>query len=53
MLGVLEKCFPAQLDAWAPKLSAMVPSFGTQLSENPKIAEKTMAETAKALEIAR
>jgi malate dehydrogenase (quinone) len=53
MLGLIEKCFPAQLDAWGPKLSAMVPSFGTQLSENPKIADKTMAETAKALEIAR
>jgi malate dehydrogenase (quinone) len=53
MLGVLEKCFPAQLEGWQPKLAAMVPSFGTQLSENPKIADKTMAETAKALEIAR
>ena len=53
MLGVLEKCFPAQLEGWHPKLAAMVPSFGTQLSENPKIADKTMAETAKALEIAR
>jgi malate dehydrogenase (quinone) len=53
MLGVLERCFPAQLEGWRPKLSAMIPSVGTQLSDDPKLADKTMATTAKALEIAR
>ena len=53
MLGVLEKCFPAQLEGWRPKLAAMIPSVGTQLSDDPKLADKTMATTAKALEIAR
>jgi hypothetical protein len=31
----------------------MVPSFGKQLADNVKLADSTMASTAKALEIAR
>jgi len=31
----------------------MVPSFGTQLSDNPKKADATMTRTAKALQIPR
>jgi malate dehydrogenase (quinone) len=53
MLGLVEKCFPDRMDEWRPRLTAMVPSFGGQLSSDPKRAAKTMAETAKVLEIAR
>jgi malate dehydrogenase (quinone) len=53
MLGLVEKCFPASMDAWRPKLATMVPSYGKQLSDNAAFAAKTMAETAKELQIAR
>ncbi len=28
MLGLVEKCFPDRMDAWRPKLVAMVPTYG-------------------------
>jgi len=51
MLSLLEKCFPDRIDAWAPELKAMVPSYGGQLSSNKTTAKKSMASTAKALSI--
>lgn len=51
MLGLIEKCFPDRIDEWRPALTEMIPSYGTQLAENPKLAEKTIARTAKALKI--
>ena len=53
MLGLVEKCFPEKMDEWRPKIVKMVPSFGTQLSDNPKKADATMTRTAKALQIPR
>jgi malate dehydrogenase (quinone) len=53
MLGLVEKCFPDRMEAWRPRLTAMVPSYGGQLSDDPKRAAKTMTTTAKVLEIAR
>jgi malate dehydrogenase (quinone) len=53
MLEVLERCFPGQMDAWTPKLREMVPSFGKRLSDDPKLAVKTLKSTLKALEIAK
>ncbi|MEQ1736691.1 MAG: malate:quinone oxidoreductase [Rhodoglobus sp.] len=51
MLGLIEKCFPDRIDGWKPQLTAMIPSYGTQLSDDPKRAAKTLAATAKALGI--
>jgi malate dehydrogenase (quinone) len=53
MLGLVEKCFPAKMDEWRPKLVGMIPSYGTQLSDNPALANDTMTETATDLQIAR
>jgi malate dehydrogenase (quinone) len=53
MLGLLEKCFPNDIEGWIPKLKKMVPSYGTQLSDSPKKADATMTRTAKALGIPR
>jgi malate dehydrogenase (quinone) len=53
MLGLVEKCFPDRMDVWRPKLEAMVPTYGSQLSDDEKRAEKTMTATAKALGIPR
>jgi malate dehydrogenase (quinone) len=51
MMGVLERCFADRIEAWAPKLREMVPSYGVKLSEQPSLAEKTLAATGKALAI--
>lgn len=53
MLGLVEKCFPDRIEGWRPRLTAMVPSLGTQLSDDEKLAEETLTETARALEISR
>ncbi|MDP3209781.1 MAG: malate:quinone oxidoreductase [Rhodoglobus sp.] len=49
MLGLIEKCFPDRIEGWKPQLTTMIPSYGTQLSDDPKRAAKTLASTAKAL----
>jgi malate dehydrogenase (quinone) len=53
MLGLVEKCFPDRIEGWRPVLTAMVPSFGTQLADDAALADSTMASTAEVLEIAR
>ena len=53
MLGLVEKCFPDRIEGWRPKLTAMVPSLGKQLSDSESLAKRTLTATAKALEIAR
>jgi malate dehydrogenase (quinone) len=51
MLDVLAKCFPDRVAGWKPELQMMIPSYGTQLSTNKATAKKTLAATAKELEI--
>ena len=51
MFGLLERCFPDRVDAWRPVLKKMVPSYGSELSEKPANAKKTMGATAKVLEL--
>jgi malate dehydrogenase (quinone) len=52
MLDVLKRCFPGRIAAWTPKLIEMVPTYGTLLSDDAKLAQKTLGSTQKALEIA-
>ncbi len=52
MLDVLAKCFPDRIEGWEPQLQAMIPSYGTQLSSNRATAKRTLAATAKELELA-
>jgi malate dehydrogenase (quinone) len=51
MLTLIEKCFPDQIEAWAPQIRRMVPAYGKTLSENPKLASTLMDSTGKALGI--
>ena len=51
MLSLIEKCFPDRMAAWTPELKRMIPSYGKQLSDDPALAAKTIARTAKALRI--
>ena len=49
MLSVLESCFPSKIREWMPIIQKMVPSYGTQLSESPSMAKKSLSSTAKKL----
>ncbi|MHB1170894.1 MAG: malate:quinone oxidoreductase [Lacisediminihabitans sp.] len=51
MLDVLDRCFPDRMTTWAPKITAMIPSYGTLLSTDPKFAQRTLSATEKALRI--
>jgi malate dehydrogenase (quinone) len=51
MLDVIARCFPDRMDGWAPNLRSMVPSFGRSLSSAPALAEKTLASTARQLDL--
>ncbi|MBV8964703.1 MAG: malate:quinone oxidoreductase, partial [Mycobacteriaceae bacterium] len=37
MVAVLERCFPDRYQWWLPKLTEMVPSLGTRLSDEPRL----------------
>jgi malate dehydrogenase (quinone) len=51
MLDLVARCFPDRIEEWTPALRTMVPSFGKALSDAPALAGKTLASTAKALEL--
>jgi len=51
MLDVLERCFPERIAAWTAKLTSMVPSYGTQLSEDPDQAYRSTSHTSSVLKI--
>jgi malate dehydrogenase (quinone) len=51
MLDVLARCFPDRIAAWEPKLREMIPGYGRQLSADAGVAEASLSETAKVLEL--
>jgi malate dehydrogenase (quinone) len=51
MLDVLARCFPDRIAEWEPKITAMIPSYGKQISPEPRLAKKLLASTAKSLQI--
>jgi len=51
MLTVLERCFPERIAKWTPQLISMVPSYGTQLSEDPDQAYRSTSHTSSVLKI--
>jgi malate dehydrogenase (quinone) len=51
MLDVLATCFPAKKSAWAPKLKALVPSYGKSLSTDAAAARASLTRTAAILGI--
>nr|WP_277871888.1 malate:quinone oxidoreductase [Salinibacterium hongtaonis] len=52
MIEVLKRCFPQEFDGWKPELEKMVPTLGRKLSDDPALAEATMASTAEVLSLA-
>ena len=53
MLDVLERCFPDRFAGWQPKLKEMVPSLGTELSNDPKLFAEVWDWGTKALKLDR
>ena len=51
MFDVLERCFPDRFPAWQPKIKEMVPSFGTELSGEPKLFEEVWDWGTKVLKL--
>lgn len=51
MLQVLERSFATEFPAWKQKLTQMIPSFGTRLSDDPKKAAESLASTAAILKL--
>lgn len=49
MFDIVETCFPAQYEAWKPKLKEMVPSYGQKLMDNRELFQELHHATAKSL----
>lgn len=51
MIDVLERCFPERLAGWSKKLRAMVPSYGTKLSDDADRAYRSTSHTGSVLKL--
>lgn len=53
MLQLLEKVFHEKMQtaAWQAKIKAVVPTYGSRLSEHPQAIEETLAHTSEVLEL--
>ncbi|WBU39378.1 malate dehydrogenase (quinone) [Homoserinibacter sp. YIM 151385] len=51
MFSLIEQCFPDRVEAWRPRIEEMVPSYGQRLADNKQKAKRSLARTAKALQI--
>lgn len=51
MLQLIRQCFPDRWEAWSPRLAQVVPTYGTDLGEDPRVAYDVLARTAGALQI--
>lgn len=49
MLDVMSRCFADRYHIWLPRLTEMIPSLGTKLSEEPKLFAEVWAWTQQAL----
>lgn len=51
MLDIVKRCFPDRHGAWVSAITALVPSYGATLNDDPEKAAQSVAATAKVLEI--
>jgi malate dehydrogenase (quinone) len=51
MLDVMERCFADRYRGWLPKLKEMVPSLGTELSNEPALFEEVWSWGTKVLKL--
>jgi malate dehydrogenase (quinone) len=53
MLDVMERCFADRYRSWLPKVKEMVPSLGTELSNEPALFEEVWSWGTKVLRLNR
>jgi malate dehydrogenase (quinone) len=53
MLDVMQRCFSDRYTSWLPKLKEMVPSLGTELSNEPALFSEVWSWGTKALKLDR
>ncbi|MGN6722221.1 MAG: malate dehydrogenase (quinone) [Marmoricola sp.] len=53
MLELLERCFPRYWKSWEPRITEIVPSYGTALADDPAFAREVHERTSKVLELDR
>ncbi|MCL1842146.1 MAG: malate dehydrogenase (quinone) [Propionibacteriaceae bacterium] len=53
MLAVLKRVFADRMDGWEPKLRELIPTWGTPLSDDADLAQRTRERTADILKITR
>jgi len=51
MLDVVKKIYAAEFDKWQPGIKTLVPSYGIDLNDDAKLAEASLAQTAKTLKL--
>ena len=51
MIELLQRSFPRNFKGWQSKFKDMMPGYGIRLNDNPELAARLEAETAKALEL--
>ncbi|MCW2688886.1 MAG: hypothetical protein JWR37_3776 [Mycobacterium sp.] len=51
MLEVMQRCFADRYESWQPKLKEMVPSLGTELSNEPVLFDEVWAWGSKVLKL--
>jgi malate dehydrogenase (quinone) len=51
MLGLIDKCFPDHRAKWAEAIRVMVPTYGTDLADDPQLADETLTRTARVLHL--
>ncbi len=51
MLEVLERSFPRRYQSWLPTLKEMVPSLGTELSQEPALYDEVWSRGTKVLKL--
>jgi malate dehydrogenase (quinone) len=51
MLEVMKKAYPKEFKTWETSLKKMIPSYGTELNRDSKLAQSNLAQTAKILKL--
>ena len=51
MIEVLKKAYPKEFKTWESSLKKMIPSYGTDLNKDAKLASANLAQTAKTLKL--
>jgi malate dehydrogenase (quinone) len=51
MLDVIDKMYPQDANGWSKTLKKSIPGLGKGLNEDPKLAKKVLADTARVLKL--